>query len=523
MSGGNLGRATGVALTGLTGHIVDVEADIGGGLPAFVLLGLPDASLGEARDRIRSAARNTGVGLSPRRITVNLQPASLPKRGSALDLAIVAAALSADGTMDAQDDTLYIGELGLDGMIRPVPGVLPAVLAGVQHGYRKFAVPRANLEEARLVTGAEVSGYRHLADVVAASGAPPETVRQLRWSSGISREAASRRPLAPRGTEREAVADYSDVRGQESARFALEVSAAGRHHVMLRGEPGAGKTMLAERLPTILPPLDDDEALEVTAVHSVEGREPVSRLIRQPPLVSPHHTATMAALVGGGSGIPRPGAASRAHRGVLFLDEAPEFRGGVLDALRQPLESGEMTVHRAAGAATFPARFQLVLAANLCPCGRSAPGGRDCECTPTARRRYLGRLSGPLLDRVDIQVAVPRVAPTYLASAPDPESSAQIRNRVSEARSRQDRRLRNVGLRTNGEIPSRLLRGELAPPAASLPKLDEAFRRGWLSARGYDRVIRLGWTIADLNRRDTPSLEDLDVALQLRQNQERTP
>ncbi|RZU61525.1 YifB family Mg chelatase-like AAA ATPase [Zhihengliuella halotolerans] len=523
MTGGNLGRATGVVLTGLTGHVVDVEADIGGGLPAFVLLGLPDASLGEARDRIRSAARNTGVPLSPRRITVNLQPASLPKRGSALDLAIVTAALSADDSMHAQPDTVYIGELGLDGALRPVPGVLPSVLSGVRHGYRRFVVPEANLEEARLVSGAHVTGHRHLADVVANSGATRDIVQNLRWNGASPRDSGQVHKGTGDDTARDAAADYSDVRGQEAARFALEVAAAGRHHLMLRGEPGAGKTMLAERLPTILPPLNDEEALEVTAVHSVHGSQPVSRLIRRPPLVSPHHTATMAALVGGGSGFPRPGAASRAHRGVLFLDEAPEFRGGVLDALRQPLESGEMTVHRASGAATFPARFQLVLAANLCPCGRTAAGGRDCECTPTARRRYLGRLSGPLLDRVDIQVAVPRVSPTYLASAPAPESSRAIAARVRQARQRQAERLREHGLRTNGEVPSRLLRGGLAPAPAALTKLDEAFRRGWLSARGYDRVIRLGWTIADLAGREAPALEDLDVALQLRQSQEVRP
>ncbi|GAB3755582.1 hypothetical protein GCM10027591_04640 [Zhihengliuella somnathii] len=289
--------------------------------------------------------------------------------------------------------------------------------------------------------------------------------------------------------------------------------------MLLRGEPGAGKTMLAERMPTLLPARSDHEAMETTAIHSVDGKTRVTELMRTPPLVAPHHTATMSALVGGGSGVPRPGAASRAHRGVLFLDEAPEFRAGALDALRQPLESGEITIHRSSGAARFPARFQLLLAANLCPCGRSAAGVLDCDCTPMARRRYFGRLSGPLLDRVDIQVSVPRVSASELMSLEPAESSATMAARVRQARQRQARRLAAYGCTTNAEVSGRLLRGPLSPTRSAVSSVGRAVHRGWLSARGYDRVLRLAWSVADLEGAEAPAAEHIDIALNLRRSE----
>ncbi|MFB0833085.1 YifB family Mg chelatase-like AAA ATPase [Arthrobacter halodurans] len=528
----SLGRAAGVALIGLNGSIVDVEADIGGGLPGFVLLGLPDASLAESRDRIRSAARNSGVPLSPRRITVNLVPASLPKRGSSFDLAIVVAALAAAGDISSPPGVVFIAELGLDGCLRPVSGVLPSVMACVAAGRPRVVVAAENHAEASLVPGADITSHRHLAEVLGRFGADPHSLRQP--AAARRAETANGRPstggatpgrAAPDRTASDRAAldrsapDMADIVGQLEARYALEVAAAGGHHLLLMGPPGAGKTMLAERLPGILPDLTDTEAMETTAVHSLGGgQRGLDRLLRRPPFESPHHSASMVALIGGGSGLPRPGAASRAHRGVLFLDEAPEFAAKALDSLRQPLESGRLTLHRAAGAATYPARFQLVLAANPCPCGLSTGKGIDCTCTPMQRRRYLDRLSGPLLDRIDLQIGVPRVAAVQLRGGVRAEDSAAVGARVAAARELQRARLDPLGLSRNADLPGTLLRGELALPPAVTAGADRELDRGRLTARGYDRVLRIAWTVGDLARHDRPSAGDVDVALQLRQH-----
>jgi magnesium chelatase family protein len=496
---------------GLNGYIVEVEADIGQTLPAFVILGLPDASLNEAKERIRSAAQNSGIPLSRRKITANLIPASLPKRGSGFDLAITMAVLRAANDIRSTERTVFIAELGLDGRLRPVRGILPAVMAAVQAGYPDIVVANANAAEAELVPGARVRGYRTLARLACDFGADPQ---ELALDFEPDDEDASGDAASGAGV----VPDMCDVSGQGDARRALEVAAAGAHHLLLSGPPGAGKTMLAERLPGLLPDLADTEAMEVTAIHSLCALPTAAvQLVRRPPFENPHHSATAAAIIGGGSGLPRPGAASRAHRGVLFLDEAPEYERRVLDALRQPLESGELVIHRSAGTAAYPARFQLVLAANPCPCGKASGKGLDCTCTPMMRRRYLARMSGPLLDRVDIQLQVERVSLADFGRTGAEEDTPAIAARVRAARERQLLRLHPLGLETNSQVPGRVLRGALRLSSPTTRILDHSLERGVLTARGYDRVLRLAWTLADLAGRDTPDHDDIGQALGLRQ------
>ena len=507
-----LGRTYGVGLIGLEGRIVEVEADIGQSLPAFILLGLPDASLNESRDRVKSAAKNAGLPLSRRKITVNLMPADVHKRGSGFDLAIVMAALAAAGDVRGTGRTVFLAELGLDGRLRPLRGVLPSVMAAVDAGYPEIAVAADNAAEAALVPGARVRGFTSLAAVAQAFGARPDALVFPAEVSPPGTENTDGEPPPP------ASPDLADIAGQDEARFALEVAAAGAHHLLMTGPPGAGKTMLAERLPGLLPDLSDTPAMEVTAIHSLSGQAShCNSLIRRPPFESPHHTATAAAVIGGGSGIPRPGAASRAHRGVLFLDEAPEYDARVLDALRQPLESGRLVLHRAAGTAVYPARFQLVLAANPCPCGLASGKGTECTCTPQQRRRYFSRLSGPLLDRVDLQLEIRRVSLQDFAAAGTAEPSARVALRVAQAREQQQERLGPLGCGTNAEVPGAVLRGALRPSRSSTAALDRALDRQTLTARGYDRVLRVAWSVADLAGHSCPDADDIGQALGFRQ------
>jgi magnesium chelatase family protein len=516
-----------VALLGVDGVVVEVQADIEPGLAAFTIVGLPDKAINESRDRVRAAVVNSGEKWPLRKLTVGLSPASVPKSGSGFDLAIACAVLAASERLKPEtiERLLLVGELGLDGRARPVRGVLPAVLAAAEAGYTKVAVAQATAAEAALVPGVEVLAVRSLRQLIALlCGEPePEEPPEPLFSCGPDSALAglSLPGVGVRHTDGDAGwrKDLADVAGQFEARHALELAAAGGHHLFLKGPPGAGKTMLAERLPGILPPLGQKDALEVTAIHSIAGLLPLGRpLVRHPPYCAPHHSTTMPAIVGGGSGLPRPGAASLAHRGVLFLDEAAEFSARVLDALRQPLESGEVLVARSAGSLRLPARFLLLLAANPCPCGRWSRRGDACECTPTMVTRYQSRLSGPLLDRVDLRVEVDAVSRTALLrqrEAPA-ESSAVVAARVLAARERAATRYADTPWRLNGEVPGHELRTRYPLGPEALRDAEREMERGFLTARGLDRVLRVAWTAADLAGADRPHREHVQAALSLR-------
>jgi magnesium chelatase family protein len=505
-----LARTHSVALVGITGHLIEVEADIADGLPAMILVGLPDAALREARDRIRAAIVNSGENWPNKKITVGLSPAALPKRGSGFDLAIAIAILAADEAipLTAPAGTMFLAELGLDGRLRPVPGVLPAV-AAAEPSVDTVVVAAQDVTEAELVPGVRVIGASSLAEVVLwLRGGPPPARQALREPpDGPLPALAMTKKL-----------DLADVLGQAEARLAVEICAAGGHNLSLLGPPGAGKTMLAERLPTILPELEKRAAIEVTSIHSVAGRlQSGGGLMTVPPFCAPHHTASKAAIVGGGSGVIRPGAASLAHRGILFLDEAPEFQRDVLDALRQPLESGRVVIARSAMQATFPARFTLVLAANPCPCAKPAtPGGTGCRCSPAARRRYLGRLSGPLLDRVDVKVQLQPVSRRdMLYDRKFAEPSAVVAQRVAAARERCAVRLSGTPWRVNAEVPGAELRRSFPPQPGALKSLERSMELGQVSARGADKIVRVAWSLADLGAKDRPGPDEINLAIGL--------
>ncbi|MFF3018825.1 YifB family Mg chelatase-like AAA ATPase [Streptomyces sp. NPDC057939] len=522
-------RACSVALVGVEGVVVEVQADLEPGVAAFTLVGLPDKTLVESRDRVRAAVVNSGAQWPQKKLTVGLSPASVPKAGAHFDIAVAVAVLGAAEVIDPSviADLVLIGELGLDGRVRPVRGILPAVLAAAEAGYRQVVVPQQCAAEACLVPDVSVLGVRSLRQLIAVltDAEPPEEEPPDRAGRPDAMLAGLALPGAGLGTGLARSAgdggdhpDLADVAGQRGARRALEVAAAGGHHLFLSGPPGAGKTMLAERIPWIIPPLTRQDSLEVTAVHSVAGILPPGEpLVGRAPYCAPHHSATMQSLVGGGAGIPRPGAVSLAHRGVLFLDEAAEFSAKALDALRQPLEAGHVVIARAAGVVRLPARFLMVLAANPCPCGRHTALGSGCECPPSLVRRYQARLSGPLLDRVDLRVRVePVTRSDLLGGSGRGETSAVVADRVREARERAAARLTDTPWKLNSEVPGYELRTRWPAGPGALAAAERDMERGLLTARGLDRVLRVAWTVADLRGRDRPDSLDAAVALELR-------
>ena len=543
----HIGNATSIGLIGLKAFTIKLQAFISGSMPNFSIIGLPDTSLSEARERVKSAHFALHCKWPEGRVTVNLSPASMPKSGSSYDLAIAASILSAEKyiPLSELENTVILGELNLDGTVLPIQGILPIALYAKKRNFKRIIIPQENLAEAQLVDGIEAIGIHHILDLVTQlHGSLSEESLKLieedpaykhmrvierngnysngeeEHNSSIHEESAS--PLQV--DSKYEIGDMSEVIGQEHTKWALEVAAAGGHHVMMIGPPGSGKTMLASRIPSIMCPLNEQEQLEVASIRSLCGTLPYYGISDIPPFEAPHHTASAASLIGGGTGVAKPGIITRAHCGVLFMDEAPEFSPRVLQTLREPLESGHIAISRSKGTTLYPAKFQLVIAANPCPCGYAYGNGERCTCKERERARYFSRLSGLILDRIDIQMDVPPVERIIMPNpqknsaqntiSSTPLTSKMMRNNVIAARQIARDRFEKQGWDCNAQASGTWLRKYTSKQAVDL--INKALEKHQLSLRGADRALRLAWTLSDLSGHSSPDMTDMAQAISLR-------